>query len=1045
MKIYVPVFGRRAELRLFKHTKRLFAIIPLFLFFTSYLQAQVSGRVYKDFNVNGAWDSTATYLDQVWPNIRVEAYDNAGILKGFALTNSQGNYTISNVSGNLRIHFILPESYTDGFITQTGGSSQSSIRMVKAPASGVDLGMNLADDYCGDDPSVVVPCYVVGIGDNLIPNDGLATFKYSASGTDHSQIGMPNASISMVGSTWGGAYQRETGSFFTAAFMKRHAGFGIGGPGAIYMTKNVMDAANSSTELYLNLADYGINTGVDPHPPLNYNYQMDTINANGNPFDEVGKMSLGDLDISSDGKYLFVVNLKERKLHRIFIDVPHKPAGSITASDITSWDIPSGFDEVNKGIGRPFGLCVRQGKILVGVTCDASISKDSTDLKARIYEFEPDAPTPTWNLMIEFPLNYKKGIATGERPESGKWYPWISDWYVSGQPEFMRGRPDPTMDKYIAYPMPLLSDIELDSDGSMIVAFTDRFSHQIRFAGVDAHGSHHGTFGFDPRLGGDILRIGRCDGINWTLENNGTVCGNSTPGQNNNQGVGGGEFYVGDSNDPLGHYELSVGSLAFRPGSREILLASTDPIRPYSAGVTWLSNENGGKRRAFEVIEELNNIINNAPVNYGKASSLGDINIICDPAPLEIGNLLWKDNNGNGIQEAGETGLSSVILHLVNSNNQVVGKDTTDINGVYAFNHFNVVDTLGVSRPNRLGPQPRTQYTILVKGKVTNVAPAFVAKKKAIINTPTDLYSGSVITGGKRIAVDTTINDGGWKIDDSVLGSSNAGSGPNQDLLDSDGILTGNDGAISVTTGGVGQSNHSYDFAYCPLPQLDLVAQKATCDSITDQLKNNAKIILSNLEFAQKVGYSIGTTYTGPSFANATDLNGKTYYVLDSLVGGATATVYTVRVFNASDACSRDVQVTIDGTICTPCKITANVQAPSIKVYNNGTPYDSSDDYFTTLIETNVISAGAAGLYEVVVNANADGTGGTVLNVGGTAYGSTIRVGLGKELKANSQPVKLTVRDMNKPACIESITVQADPFTIVCKENICLPMTVIKN
>jgi hypothetical protein len=1044
MNIYVPVFGRRAELRLSKHIKRLFASIPVLLLSIISLHAQVSGRVYKDFNANGAWDSTATYLDQVWPNVRVEAYDPKGVLKGFASTDTKGRYTIANVSGNLRIHFVIPQFYTDGFITQTGGNSQSSIQMVNAPVTGVDLGMNNGDDYCGEDPSVVVPCYVVGIGDNLTPNDALAFFKYSASGVDHSQIGMPNSAISMVGSTWGGAYQKESGSFFVASFMKRHAGFGIGGTGAIYVTKNVADPVNSTTELYLKLSDFGINTGNDPH--LIPNYQMDTINANGNPFDEVGKMSLGDLDISSDGKYLFVVNLKERKLHRIFIDSPHKPAGSITAADITSWDIPSGFDEVNKGFGRPFGLCVKQDKVLVGVTCDASISKDSTDLKARIYEFQPDAAVPTWNLAIEFPLNYKKGIATGERPESGKWYPWISDWYVPGQPNFMRGMPDPTMDKYVAYPMPLLSDIELDADGSMIVAFTDRFSHQIRFSGVDAHGSHHGTFGFDPRLGGDILRIGRCDGINWTVESNGTVCGNSSLGKDNNQGVGGGEFYFGDSNDLLGHYELSVGSLAFRPGSREILLASTDPIRSYSAGVTWLNNETGAKKRAFEILEELSHIIDNAPVNYGKASSLGDINMVCAVSPLEIGNLLWKDNNGNGIQEAGEPGLSQVILHLANSANQIVGKDTTDMNGVYAFNHFNVVDTLGVSKPNRLGPQPRTKYNIVVKGKVltTSVAPALVAKKKSTITTPDNLFTGSVITGGNKIAIDTTINNGGWKIDDSVLGNANAGTGPNQDLLDSDGTLIGNDGMISVTTGEVGVSNHSYDFAYCPLPKLDLVAQKATCDSITDQLKNNAKIILSNLQFAQKVGYSVGTTYTGPLFTNADDLNNKTYFTIDSLPGSATAVVYTVRVFNASNECSRDIQVTIDGTVCTPCKITANVEAPSIKVYNNGTTTDASDDYFTALIQTNVISSGASGLYEVVVNANPDGTGGTVLNVGGTAYGSTIRVGLGKELKANSQPIKLTVRDINKPACVESITVQADPFVLECKPNICLPLVISK-
>lgn len=1041
MNLFTSNFRRWADFFFTKYTRKTFASTLLFLSFSVTLQAQISGRIYKDFNANGCWDSTATYLDQGRIGTLVEVYNKSGNLIVSTTTDATGKYFIPSIVGDVRVHLIPAPYYTDGFITKKNQGSQSSIQFVKAPATNIDLGMNYADDYCGNNPQVVVPCYVVGIGNVLTPNDGLALFNYGASGIDHSQIRMPNASLAMIGSTWGGAYQKETGSFFMAAFMKRHANFGIGGTGGIYITKNVADPANSSTELYLKLSDFGINTGSDPHSAPNY--QLDTIGVNGNPFDDVGKIGLGDLDISNDGKYLYVVNLKERKLHEIFIDNPHKPAGTITAADVRTWNIPSGFDEVNKGIGRPFGLLYRQEKIYVGVICDASISKDSNDLKARIYEMKPADAVVSWKLDLEFLLNYRKGIATGERPESGKWYPWISDWYVAGQPEFMRGKPDPTIDKYIAYPMPLLSDIEIDADGSMILAFTDRFSHQVRFAGVDAHGNHHGTYGFDPRLGGDILRANRCNGITWQLENNASVCGNSTLGQNNNQGPGGGEYYFGDSNDALGHYELSVGSLAFLPGSREIMLASTDPIRPYSAGITWLDNENGRKKRAFEIISELDNIINQAPVNYGKASSLGDINMVCAVSPLEIGNRLWRDDNGNGIQDAGEPGIANVILNLVNADNQIVGKDTTDINGVYAFNHLNVVDTLGV-KPNRLGPQHKTTYNVKVKGKVGSLPAVLPVAGKLLPVAESKGLQILVSSEFNSTTTNSTINNGGILIDDAVLGNANAGTGINQDLLDSDGVISGADGSILVVTGEVGESNHSYDFAYCPLPKVDLVAQKATCDPVTDKVLNNAKISMSNLQFAQKVGYSAGFTYVGPLFVNATDLNSKTFFTIDSIAGSSTSQVFTVRVFNASDDCSRDIQVTIDGTICTVCKISATANAASILVNNNSTPSDPTDDYFTVLVQANAISPGLEGLYEVVVNANADGTGGTVLNAGGTPYNFPVRVGENKDLKANSTPIKLTLRDKNKPACVESITVQADPFRLECKPIICVPLTAKK-
>jgi SdrD B-like domain len=1035
---FVPLFGRWATLCLFKHITRLFATFLLFSLVVSSLHAQVSGRVYKEYNANGTWDSTATYLDQGRAGTKVDVYDSKGVLKGSALTDADGKYTIPNVTGNLRVHISPPAYYTDGFITKKNQASQSSIQFVKAPATNVDLGINFADDYCGDNPKMVVACYAVGIGGQS--EDAVVTIPYNASGTDPSLKTMMNSPMQFMGSVWGGAYQKESGSFFSSAFMKRHAAFGAGGPSAIYVTEDADQPAIAQTSVYIKLSDFGYNVGTDPHPRgalSDYNYQMDTgsvviDNIKYSSFDLVGKMSLGDIDFTNDGEYLFVANLWNCKIYRIHVGNPHKPGSQITAADIVEYDIPHPWDEVNVGFARPFGFCARQGKMYVGIICDAMHTQNRNDLKARIYEMTPDnVSNPNWTLLIDFPLTYTKGIATGELPtQSNKWYPWTktnAPWYSPSLPAYLTT-------KYVSYPMPMLSDIEIDADGSMVVAFMDRFAHQTRLGGTDAFGNHHGTYGFDPRIGGDILRIGKCNGV-WTLENNGSVCG-GTPsiGQNNNEGPGGGEFYQGDGNYNLGHQELSVGSLAFLPGSREMIVASTDPIGPYSAGMTWLNNETGAKNRAYEVLEGLSALIANAPVAYGKAASIGDVNMVCKVSPLEIGNRLWRDDDGDGIQDAGESGITDVVLHLVNADNQIVGRDTTDINGVYSFNHFNVVDTLG-ARPNRLGVQPKTKYTIRVKGK------AGAAATTSSIAQP---IKGGRVAAAARVAVVDSLNNGGKLIDDAILGNSNAGTGPFQDLVDSDGIISGLDGIITMTTEAVGESNHSYDFAYCPLPKLNLVAQKATCDPVTDKVMNNGSITLSDIQFAKKVAYSLGTVYTGPLFTNATDLNFQTSYTISGLAGSATAQIYTVRVFNASDSCSRDVLVTIDGTICTPCKLTTTAKATSIVVNNNATLTDITDDYFTVLVKADAVNPGAADLYEVVINANADGTGGTVLNVGGTSYGSDVRVGLLKQLKANGQPIKLTFRDKNKPACVETLNVQADPFTLGCKPNICTPLTAKK-
>lgn len=59
-----------------------------------------------------------------------------------------------------------------------------------------------------------------------------------------------------------------------------------------------------------------------------------------------------------------------------------------------------------------------------------------------------------------------------------------------------------------------------------------------------------------------------------------------------------------------------------------------------------------------------------------------------------IGDFVWRDNNNNGIQDGGETGVNNVILELYaadNSGNPVgvaLAKDTTNINGLYKFTNL---------------------------------------------------------------------------------------------------------------------------------------------------------------------------------------------------------------------------------------------------------------------------------------------------------------------------------------------------------------------
>ena len=56
--------------------------------------------------------------------------------------------------------------------------------------------------------------------------------------------------------------------------------------------------------------------------------------------------------------------------------------------------------------------------------------------------------------------------------------------------------------------------------------------------------------------------------------------------------------------------------------------------------------------------------------------------------PASVGDRVWKDDNANGIQDAGEVGVANVTLVLLNSAGQVVATTTTDANGIYKFSNL---------------------------------------------------------------------------------------------------------------------------------------------------------------------------------------------------------------------------------------------------------------------------------------------------------------------------------------------------------------------
>ncbi len=76
------------------------------------------------------------------------------------------------------------------------------------------------------------------------------------------------------------------------------------------------------------------------------------------------------------------------------------------------------------------------------------------------------------------------------------------------------------------------------------------------------------------------------------------------------------------------------------------------------------------------------------PINLAQGENNPTIDAGLVPQQPQLGSLgdrVWRDDNSNGIQDAGEPGVPGVTVQLKDCNNNVLRTTTTDANGIYTF------------------------------------------------------------------------------------------------------------------------------------------------------------------------------------------------------------------------------------------------------------------------------------------------------------------------------------------------------------------------
>ncbi len=190
---------------------------------------------------------------------------------------------------------------------------------------------------------IMIPCYEKGASSLQGEIPGFVRIPFTAEGVAKQFGGSGpdptvDVTVNQIGSTWGVAFQSSRDRAFASALVKRHVGLGPQGLDAIYAIDYSTDAAKPAVG-YFNMQ--GLTPSVGPPIDLGslrrdivdvvidetMPYALSTVDNHVrrasydiDAFAKVGTTGYGDIEISEDGRTLWMVNLHQRSLMSFDVD-----------------------------------------------------------------------------------------------------------------------------------------------------------------------------------------------------------------------------------------------------------------------------------------------------------------------------------------------------------------------------------------------------------------------------------------------------------------------------------------------------------------------------------------------------------------------------------------------------------------------------------------------------------------------------------------------------------------------------------------------------
>jgi len=653
--------------------------------------------------------------DEGLAGIAVTAYPG-----GTTTTATDGTWSLAT-SGKVRVEFTNIPYY----LKESTG--ESSVQFIDGNKSDVNLALYSPSAYTEDGSNSDIAMSFQP-NSNLTGNIPVLKVLTPTPDTEINDIPTNTSgdiAINKMGAVWGLAYDATHKTLYASAVVRRYSALGEKGTGAIYKIDR-SDPANPVVTPFTTIS----NTGTIPSNADRHLTNDSTQPSHDTIFNQVGRIGLGDLDISEDGTKLYTINLNTNQL--VEIDISSKAQ--------TTYDIGNPIEGCNNNDVKSWAIGQKNGEVYVGSVCTTDTSKGAAISKLN---------GATFTVIHKIPLDMKgeSSIPTGDGtsatkdslPDNNRWRTWISDYndlFKKDNNGAMR----------VSYPAPILSDIVFTEDSGMVLGFSDRTAMQAGIYNYSPDSNDNTIYKYDAS--GDIYKVCKT-ATGYINEGENEEC------QQHDTGAEFKEFFNEEEWAGGTHKEIALGGLAYQQGSHNVITTAFDPVSDGSydtSGVIWMNTIEGTRTAAQVMAGGENN-----PSYNGKAGGIGDVEFLNAPAPTEIGNRVWFDENANCVQDGNETGIKGVTLNLYASNNctgTVEQTTTTDNTGHYTF-------------PVNAG----TTYSVCIDD----------------IATQNPLKDTSL-----------TCNSGGTAINNS------------------DATLTGGSARIEVHPLSIGANDHSFDFGFRP-------------------------------------------------------------------------------------------------------------------------------------------------------------------------------------------------------------------------------------